>query len=120
MLRWPFCFSYPVSTNHEGEIPSSVSPAGNQTENNENPFRTAPKAIQKQYAKIMGRMVRKYEDRQVLRLRLENCIAFCKQAEDATQRAIIAWTIHGNVSRAKVALMKAEFALKGISDELGD
>ena len=104
-----------MEPNNTGEIPSSVSPAGNH---DENPFRTAPKGIQKQYAKIMSRMVRKYEDRQVLRLRLENCVANCKAAEDATQRAIIAWCIHGNADRAKVALMKAEFAIKGITEGL--
>ena len=117
MLHSALCFYRYVETNNTGEIQSSDSPAGNH---DENPFRTAPKGIQKQYAKIMSRMVRKYEDRQVLRLRLENCTANCRAADDETQRAIIAWSIHGNAARAKVALMKAEFALKGVVEGIGE
>ena len=120
MLRWPFCFSLPVSTNHDGEIQSSVSPAGNQTENQNNPFWTAPKSVQKLHQKILRKMQKRYEDRQVLKLRLENCNAQLHDAEELLRTSVRMWQARGQAQQAHMNLIKAEFALKGISDELGE
>ena len=111
-----------MSTNHDGEIQSSVSPAGNQTEteNQNNPFWTAPKTVQKLHQKITRKLQKRYEDRQVLNLRLENCNAQLHDAEELLRTSVRMWQSRGNAKQAHMSLIKAEFALKGISDNLGE
>lgn len=109
-----------METNNQGEIQSSVSPAGNQTENQNNPFWTAPKGVQKLHQKILRKMQKRYEDRQVLKLRLENCSAQLHDAEELLKASVRIWQSRGQAQQAHMNLIKAEFALKGISDELGE
>lgn len=105
-----------METNNTGDKSSSVSPAG-LTQNN--PFWTAPKALQKLHQKMLRKMQKRYEDRQVLTLRLQNCMAELEQADQHMKDALNAWQISGNAKRAHMSLLKAEFALKGVNDNLG-
>jgi len=116
VLRFWFWFSRHVETNSHGEIQSSVSPAGNQ----HNPFYTAPKAMQKLHDKIQKRLTKRFEDRQVLRLRLENLQRDLDETNQHLASAIRNWQEHGNAKALHMKLMKAQFAIKGFSENLGE
>lgn len=116
MLHPALCFYRHVETNNTGDNSSSVSPAG-LSQNN--PFWTAPKALQKLHQKMLRKMQKRYEDRQVLNLRLSNCIAELENADEHMKEALRNWQISGNARRAHMSLLKAEFALKGVNDNLG-
>lgn len=109
-----FCFSAHVETNPQGVTQSSVSPAGINTND---PMHTAPKSVQKMYLKLRKKLRTKYEDRQVLSLRLDNLRHDINKAEGYLNDAINAWANRGEAGQCHMKLHRAMFAIKGVEED---